>query len=148
MFHITGNLFQAAGNLPIQFRSGIGLRPGSDQPGQLAPVGLFCVGNGNGFVENLRHVVLLFAGDSGGFGGRFGSLFRNFRLGGFRELIQLASNKPVIVGFPSTGQAADHGQERGTGGGSGEQFPGEIGQIESVAGSGYSVRHNQTSFLL
>ena len=97
-------------------------------------------------MENLRDIVLLFTHNGRGFRGSFGSLFGNLRLGGFRELIQLAGNKPVIVGLAAPGQPTDHGQEGGSGGGSGKQFPGEVGQIEGVTRSSNRVRHTLPSF--
>lgn len=60
MLHITGNLFQAAGNLPIQFRSGVGLRPGGDQAGQIVFVAIDVI-----FKENVlpkRRFVSVFYG--------------------------------------------------------------------------------------
>ena len=53
-----------------------------------------------------------------------------------------------IFSFHATGQAADHGQEGGLHGGSGEQITGKIGKIESVTSSSDIDRHNQTSFLV
>nr|DAI25007.1 MAG TPA: hypothetical protein [Bacteriophage sp.] len=147
-FHITGNLLQALGNLPIQFRSGVGRLTSGVQAGQLATVRHLCIGDGDSLVEDLGHIGFLLTNQRSCGGGSFRRIFSDSRLVRFREFIELTGGELVIFSFHATGQAADHGQEGGLHGGSGEQITGKIGKIESVTSSSDIDRHNQTSFLV
>ncbi len=79
-FDIAGHLLELRGHLKVQFIDGIGLLICNIQAGQSAHIGLLCVRNANGFLENLGDVGLLFTGGHSGVRGGQGSRLADGRL--------------------------------------------------------------------
>jgi len=137
IFHITGNLNQLLLNLPSLFVSRVCRLSSSIQTGHSAGITLLCVSKINHFLMNLNNILFLLSCNMACSGCSCGSLFRNGRLSGFREVIKNSSREFKIVGLSAARQTTNHRKKRGLSRISSKKFARIVGQIPSSTNTCY-----------